>query len=62
MGNVWSVKCDSKESKITLIALPHPLQQKSPSFSEDDSLFEEEEEDFKIPLLKVSLFCTKICS
>lgn len=33
-----------------------PLPQNSPSFSEDDSLFEEEEEDVKIPLLKVSCF------
>lgn len=39
-----------------IIILLRPRLQKSPSFSEDDSLFEEEEEDVNIPLLKVSSF------
>lgn len=47
---------NSKESNIIIIILHRPLPQNSPSFSEDDSLFEEEEEDAKIPLLKVSCF------
>lgn len=41
---------------IIIIILHGPFPQDSPSFSEDDSLFEEEEEDIKIPLLKVSCF------
>lgn len=43
---------NSKESNIIII-LHRPLPQNSPSFSEDDSLFEEEEEDVKFPLQKV---------
>lgn len=39
-----------------IIILLRPRLQKSPGFSEDDSLFEEEEEDVNIPLLKVSSF------
>lgn len=45
-----------KRKESNIIILHRPLPQNSPSFSEDDSLFEEEEEDVKIALLKVSCF------
>lgn len=57
---VTSIKADNtNESNLIIIILHFPLTQNGPSFSEDDSLFEEEEEDVKSPLLKVFLIYTQ---
>ena len=45
-----------KEINSIIRILHPPLPQNRPSFSEDDSLFEEEEEDVKMSLLKVLCF------